>query len=46
MLNRIDELTHECRAIRVDRSLSSADIINVLSALFMLRVHYTKGLLA
>jgi putative transposase len=31
MLNLIDEFTHECLAIRVDRKLKSADVINVLS---------------
>ena len=37
MLNLIDEFTHECLAIRVDRKLSSADVIDVLSDLFILR---------
>jgi len=37
MLNLIDELTYECQAIRVDRKLSSADAIDVLSDLFILR---------
>jgi hypothetical protein len=31
MLNVIDEFTHECLAIRVERSLKSADVIGVLS---------------
>ena len=29
MLNLIDEFTHECLAIRVDRKLKSADVIDV-----------------
>ena len=37
MLNVIDEFTHECPAIRVERSLKSADVIDVLSDLFILR---------
>ena len=37
MLNLIDEFTHECLAIRVDRKLNSADVIDVLSDLFILR---------
>src|SRR6516164_5328330 len=37
MLNLIDEFTHECLAIRVDRKLKSADVIGVLSDQFMLR---------
>ena len=37
MLNLIDEFTHECLAIRVDRKLKSADVIDVLSDQFMLR---------
>ena len=37
MLNVIDEFTHECLAIRVERSLKSADVIDVLSDLFILR---------
>ena len=36
MLNLIDEFTHECLAIRVDRKLNSADVI-VLSDQFALR---------
>ena len=37
MLNLIDEYTHECLAIRVDRRLKSVDVIDVLSDLFILR---------
>jgi transposase InsO family protein len=37
MLNVIDEFTHECLAIRVERSLKTADVIDVLSDLFILR---------
>jgi len=37
MLNLIDEYTHECLAIRVDRRLNSTDVIDVLSDLFILR---------
>ena len=37
MLNLIDEYTHECLAIRVDRRLTSVDVIDVLSDLFILR---------
>jgi len=37
MLNVIDEFTHECLAIRVDRKLKAADVIDVLSDLFILR---------
>ena len=37
MLNVIDEFTHECLANRVERSLKSADLIDVLSELFILR---------
>ena len=37
MLNVIDEFTHECLAIRIERSLKSADVIDVLSDLFILR---------
>ena len=37
MLNVIDEFTHECLAIRIVRSLKSADVIDVLSDLFILR---------
>jgi transposase InsO family protein len=36
MLNLIDEFTHECLAIRVDRKLNSVDVIDVLSDLFIL----------
>src|SRR5258708_30112313 len=37
MLNLIDEFTHECLAIRVDRKLKSAGVIDVLSDQFVLR---------
>ncbi len=37
MLNVIDEFTRECLAIRVDRKLKAADVIDVLSDLFILR---------
>jgi putative transposase len=37
MLNLIDEFTHECLVIRVDRKLKSADVIDVLSDQFILR---------
>ena len=37
MLNLIDEFTHECLAIRVDRKLKSGDVIDVLSDQFILR---------
>ena len=37
MLNIIDEFTHECLAIRIDRKLKSTDVIDVLSDLFILR---------
>jgi putative transposase len=37
MLNVIDEFTHECLAIRVDRKLNATDAIDVLSDLFILR---------
>ena len=36
MLNIIDEFTHECLAIRIDRKLKSIDVIDVLSDLFIL----------
>ena len=36
MLNLVDEFTHECLAIRVDRKLKSADVIDVLSDQFIL----------
>jgi len=36
MLNVIDEFTRECLAIRVARKLSSVDVIDVLSDLFIL----------
>lgn len=37
MLNIIDEFTHECLAIRIDRRLKAVDVIDVLSDLFILR---------
>jgi len=37
MLNVIDEFTHECLAIRIDRRLKPIDVIDVLSDLFVLR---------
>ena len=37
MLNVIDEFTHECLAIRIDRRLKAVDVIDVLSDLFILR---------
>jgi len=37
MLNIIDEFTHECLAIRIDRKLKSVDLIDVPSDLFILR---------
>ena len=37
MLNVVDEFTHECLAIRVDRKLKAIDVIDLLSDLFILR---------
>ena len=37
MLNVVDEFVRECLAIRVGRKLSSTDVIDVLSDLFILR---------
>ena len=37
MLNVLDEFTHECLAIRVDRKLKALDVIDELSDLFILR---------
>jgi putative transposase len=37
MLNVVDEFTRECLAIRVSRKLKAADVIDVLSDLFILR---------
>jgi putative transposase len=37
MLNVVDEFTHECLAIRVDRKLRAIDVIDVLADLFILR---------
>jgi putative transposase len=36
MFNVLDEFTHECLAIRVDCQLKAADMIDVLSDLFIL----------
>jgi putative transposase len=37
MLNVVDEFTHECLAIRVARKLKAAEVIDLLSDLFILR---------
>ena len=37
MLNVVDEFTHECLAIRINRKLKPIDVIDVLSDLFILR---------
>ena len=37
LLNVVDEFTRECLAIRVSRKLSSIDVVDVLSDLFILR---------
>ena len=37
MLNVVDEFTHECLAIRINRRLKALDVIDVLSNLFILR---------
>jgi len=37
MLNVIDEFTHECLAVRINRKLKAVDVIDVLSDLFILR---------
>jgi hypothetical protein len=37
MLNVIDEFTHECLAICINRKLKAVDVIDVLSDLFILR---------
>jgi transposase InsO family protein len=37
MLNVVDEFTRECLAIRVARKLSSLDVIDVLTDLFIAR---------
>src|SRR5271163_3424826 len=37
MLNVVDEFTHECLAIRINRKLKAVDVIEVLSDLFILR---------
>ena len=37
MLNVLDEFTHECLAIRMNRQLKAVDVIDVLSDLFILR---------
>jgi len=36
-LNILDEFSRECLAIKVDRRLNSADVIDALSDLFILR---------
>lgn len=36
-LNIVDEFTHECLAIRINRKLNSMDVIDLLSDLFILR---------
>ena len=37
MLNVVDEFTHECLAIRIDRRLKAIDVIDTLSDLFVIR---------
>ena len=37
MLNIVDEFSHDCLAIRIDRKLNSTAVIDVLSDLFILR---------
>jgi putative transposase len=37
ILNVLDELTHECLAIRIAHKLKASDVIDVLSDLFILR---------
>ena len=37
MLNVVDEFTHECLAIRINRKLKAIDVIDILSDLFLLR---------
>ena len=37
MLNIVDEFSHECLAIRIDRKLNSTAVIDLLSDLFILR---------
>ena len=37
MLNVVDEFTHECIAIRIQRKLKAIDVIDVLSDLFITR---------
>src|ERR1700748_3720519 len=37
MLNIIDEFTHECLAIRINRKLKAVDVIDALLDLFILR---------
>jgi putative transposase len=37
MLNVIDEYTRECLAIRISRRLKAVDVIDALTALFILR---------
>lgn len=37
MLNIVDEFTHECLTIRIDRRLKAVDVVDTLSDLFILR---------
>jgi len=37
MLNVVDDFTHECLMIRINRKLKAVDVIDVLSDLFILR---------
>ena len=37
MLNVVDEFTHECIAIRIERKLKSIDVVDVLANLFITR---------
>ena len=37
MLNLIEEFTHECLAIPINRKLKAIDVIDVLSDMFILR---------
>ena len=37
MLNVVEELSRECLAIRINRTLKSSDVIDLLSDLFILR---------
>ena len=42
--NIINEFTHECLAILIDRKLKSIDVIDVLSDLFVLPEHFRQWL--